>query len=237
MVATRGIEDAASFVLGNVGTIDPKTIRTEEWVEILRAAVEKLPINYLRGLKSIKQILTHERDIEVRCIVTEMPKLSRTMRPTDVFLDCAAGGDFAYIRPRGPGLQQQWDDAPRKPKEQGGKLSIPTERHILLSRQKKFHYLLVNWIPKEEWSAEYDESPIKFWYEAHLTTMQLLELDDQQLGDALKGEANDMPISMLRSFSIALRNTLEDLSGQRDRILAQKIAFNGYLERLGDSVA
>ena len=94
MVATRGTDQVVAFVTGEE-TINPSTICADQWVAILRSVIAELPINYLRGLQSIKQILHYDGPYGVHRVVTSpLPRLwtgtsgtSKEIRANEVFFN------------------------------------------------------------------------------------------------------------------------------------------------------
>lgn len=248
MVATRGTDqDVVDFVTGKE-RIDPKTIRVEQWVKILRAAADELPINYMRGLRSLKQILYYDGSYSVeRRISTPLPRLwmedsakysGNEIRPNAVFLDCAqTGGGF----PSGRLMSEAWEKAPRESVEEGlgrGKLLSLATGNFLLSREKKFCYLSVLWRPMEKWDDQsMSSTPQEFWYQADLNTLAIKELNDKNL-DLMLAAAHERTLAqnILQSFNIALVESVSDARGQYDHMLTSKSKIEGYLDRIGQLV-
>src|SRR3569832_499330 len=102
MVATRGTDQTVSFITGS-SRIDPSTIRVEQWVEIVRTAIEEIPINYMRGLRPVKEILQHGEmefnghTVDFRRVPGSLPSIPikthdgtrKLLRANEVFLHCA----------------------------------------------------------------------------------------------------------------------------------------------------
>lgn len=242
MVATRSPKEVVAFVIGRE-RIDPDTIAVEQWVEILRGAIKELPINYLRGLRSVKQIIEYDGSHGVaRVVKGPFPTLGeqvggggrRKIRNNDVFLRCAESGLDQFPHHRGEGF---WQNAPRS-KKPGARFSepIPLEtEHLLLSREGLLYRLLVSWAPRANWDENHRSStPCGFWYEADLAKLRLVELDDSGLLTWLSADSEgQLPQTMLVRFHLALRETAEDIRGQYDRIRRKEQVIDGYLNRIG----
>lgn len=248
MVATRGTDqDVVDFVVGKE-RIDPATIRVEQWVPILRAAIDELPINYMRGLKSIKQILSYDGSYGVeRRIDGPLPRLfpegvdklpGHEIRPNAVFLECAStGGGF-------PNGKHPFETYPKAPRAAGtfgpntGDLLPLSTGHFLVSRSRKLSYVSVLWHPNEKWEERsMSDTPGEFWYQADLTTLTLMELDDKKLDNLLAAaHERDLPQMMLQRFNLALIETAGDARSQYDHILEKKQTIGGYLDRIGQLI-
>jgi len=248
MVAIRSATDhnAVDFVTGKT-KVDPEAISTEEWVSILRAAAGELPINYMRGLKSMRQILQCDGRYSVaRKIDGNLPlmravvdgEVAQTfMRPNAVFLSCA---DIGYnLFPSGTPSYELYQKAPRAPDKPSlgddGLLPIKTG-HILLSRDGKFYHLSVLWLPKTTWDERsMSSTPASFWYEADSHSFQLIELNDMDFHRVLETEQSSrIPHITLHRFSSALAETIGDLHGQYEYVLKKGQTINGYLTRIGE---
>jgi hypothetical protein len=243
MASTRGTDHVVDFILSKE-RIDAATIRTEQWVPILRAAVDELPLNYLRGFQSMKQVLAGELPFGndpytvERSLPTPLPSLmlgDRHMRPNEVFLNCAETQNRFPCEVR---LEDKCGKAPREKNDDkfGARRLLPiTSGNILLSRDKKFYHLFTRWHPKEEWGQSgTHEYLLKFWYEADPDSIFLLELDDRRLENTLAADGyRAVPQAMLQCFHLALRRTADDVAGQHRLVLGREKVVAGYLDRMG----
>ena len=249
MVTTRGTDqDVVAFVTGQE-KIDPAFIQAEQWVPILRAAIKELPVNYLRGLKSVRQILKYDGTFGVERVVNSpLPLLWRArdgevvwnqIRPNEVFLECAeTGGGF----PQGKYVFETYPTAPRKPLDQEGddeSLASISTGHYLLARDRTLYYLTVSWLPKAQWDEQsMSSTPVRFWYEVDPLSVALEEVDDRKLTTMLAAaHKRTIPQVMLQRFNMALIETANDARGQYDHILQKKQTISGYLDRIGQLVS
>jgi hypothetical protein len=243
MVATRGTDQTVAFITGS-SRIDPSTIRVEQWVEIIRAAIDVIPMNYLHGLQSVRQILEHGEaqynghGAELRQVskalpsipITTLDKSRKLLRHNEVFLHCAEVGSF----PRGQYSSDRWVNA--KLGAVGDKVPVLPISNYLLSRQKSLYYMLTEWQPHEEWDERSMRStPIKFWYEPKVTIFE--ELDDQHLDAYLaNGPERGVAKRMLHRIHQALSMTAGDIRGQYDHMREKQHAIGNYLDNMGELV-
>ena len=229
MVATRGTDQIIAFVTGKEN-IDASQIPAEAWVQILRTAVEELPMNYIRGLKSIEQVLPWGLYRVFAKVEGQLPRLQkddgREIRPNEVFLYCGRhSSPKDYI--------DSWSDAPR---DRTGKLLCVESCGYLLSRKKKFYCLTSSWNPKEGWDEWHkaDQMPSHFWYQLDKDSLKINELDDQKLTERLKSQ-NKVGLAerMLGYLCSALEETTKDMRGQLEQIVKKRLVIGEYLQRVG----
>jgi hypothetical protein len=242
MVATRGTDQTVSFITGN-SRIDPSTIRVEQWVEIVRSAIDVIPINYMRGLRPVKEILQHgemEFDgymMDLRRVPPSLPSIpiktldgsKKLLRGNDVFLHCGEVSDL----PWGTSASERWKKAPRLAAAPEEAMLLPVASY-LLSREKKLYYMLTEWQPHERWDDEAMHStPEEFWYAPQVTLFE--ELDDARLDAYLaNGSKRDIAKVMLHRIHQALVRTASEMQGQYIRTLEKQHIIGGYLDRFGE---
>ncbi len=240
MVATRGTDQTISFITGS-SRIDPTTIAVEEWVQIIRAAIEELPISYMRGLRPIKQILQHGEleynghTVDFRRVPKSLPIIhvkslqgvGKLLRESEIFLHCAEVSDL----PEGASTSERWEKAPRS-STIPGELSVVDVVDFLLSREKKLYYMLTKWKPHEYRAHDMQRTP-EFWYEPDVVEFE--ELDDGHLCSYLANAAESgVAKRMLHSFHRALVRTTGDMQSQYVRVLEKQHTIGGYLDRFGE---
>lgn len=238
MVATRGTDQIVDFITGK-SRIDPATIRVEHWVEIIRAVISELPMNYLRGLRPVNLILQHGEmeyngyTVDLKRVPVPLPQIFVTtldrgtnpLRRNDVFLNCAEVGDF----PAGQFASERWKKAIQGAVD--GKVPVLYISNYLLSRDKKLFYMLTEWTPHERWGDR--DWPDEFWYEAKVTIFE--ELDDKRLDAYLaNGPERNVAKRMLHRLHYALGQTAEDIRGQYDHVREKEHLIGGYLDRFGE---
>lgn len=241
MVATRGTDQTVAFITGN-SRIDPSTIRVEQWVEIIRAAIDAIPMNYMRGLRRVHEILQHGEaefngyTIDLRHMPQSLPSVpvktldgsKKLLRPNDVFLHCGEVNNF----PSGSSISVRWENAPRlaaTPRE----LMTLYVTDYLLSRDKKLYYMLSEWQPHEHWNDGMGRTPDEFWYTPIVTLFE--ELDDARLdGYLANGPKRDVAKTMLHRIHQALVRTTGEMQGQYARTLEKQHEIGGYLDRFGE---
>jgi hypothetical protein len=240
MVATIGSErDVMNFVMGKT-TVDPKEVRVEEWVKILRSAIEELPLSYLRGLKSLKQMFeSSEPDEPTR--IMKVPSLLDVQNPSKKgekiipnhtrFLVCATTqGNF----PKGASPRQWWLNAPRS----AGVVTSISQGFFLLSKKRTLYYVLVKWVPNMIFGGDGLSSvPEHFWYEGDPTSVEIIELDDKKLDNMLGAvHERDTPVTILISLYMAIIETSSAVKAQYDHVLEKRERLGGYLKRIGSYI-
>lgn len=240
MVATRSADQGIVDFVTGMTMLGQQAIGVEEWVQILRAAINELPINYMRRLKSIKQILQYDGTYGIaRRIDGPLPLLqTRKIDPRDdkylppnaVFLDCAETYE---------NFPSTYSEAPRATGEYGpntGELLPIRSRHVLLARDRALYFTSVLWRPQERWDEKsMSDTPEEFWYQIDMNQFELEELSDRELVKLFESTKQwAIPRVMLHRFNSALIETARDVRGQYDRIQEKKQIIAGYLKRIGD---
>lgn len=208
MVATKAV-NVADFILG-FEMVASSTISGPEWVTILRAAIEKLPTDFLRGMRPIEHILEMVPP-GARYVPKPLPRMRlnsgsdvREVRPNEVCLNCA---DLSEGWP--------WHDRPGDP-------PVAT-KHILLSRSKRVYYLEALWYMKKGYLYKLDTHSVK-----------ISEPADDKLGESLASKDGSVPVGemILRCFLHALEETVKDIRRQYDQAIEKKTLVAGYISRM-----
>jgi hypothetical protein len=244
MVATME-DNGVTFVTGR-RFIDPSTLTVEEWVEIIRAAIEEIPLYYLRGMQSVKQILQHGESqlngytMEMRRVPEALPSIPiktldgtrKLLRHSELFLHCGEVGSF----PQGTYAADRWRAAERIPGDDSTEIAPVIVGNYILSKDAKLYYMKTEWHPWERWDERMiASSPEEFWYEPKPQGIE--ELDDAGLAQLLrKDPVENLASRMLHRFHQALVSTTGEMQNHLLRTLQKQHTIHGFLDRIGEGI-
>ena len=184
--------DTVAFIKkGREIKVDRGDITAEQWVEIIRWAVDMLPLDHLHGFIPIKEILEFRTSDNTRvnrhvleCPVEPSQTVSKKVGLLNRgrFLSCAKIG-YEQFPPLGNIKSEElWQMAPKTETEDGQVIFIPiVTGNILLSKMGRLYYLKTTWDPREKRDARSPGILKRLRYETNPARIRLTGLDDKGL--------------------------------------------------------
>jgi hypothetical protein len=211
MVAT--VSKRVQIVLGTSAAVNPKRLTAAEWIEIVRAALSELPMEYLHGLKSAKQIMNYsgsEDYLPRICPEEVLSTVLLTARNT-MFAVCGSLTRGPWDRTYHPSLESKPVDHDIDP---------DTERLLLLNRNRdekgSLFVLESGWIAVDK---NTDAAHPFHHYKALSASMRPIELEEVFSGSA---ECEKIGMRILRSIHSLQYATTEHFT-RRQRESARKL--------------
>ena len=224
MVATMS---KLAFVTGEA-RIAPASLTPTEWVFVVNKAKGYVTLEYLQGLKSLRQILEKEdfRRVVKPCNISNL--LPRDIQPNAVY--CHLAGIV------GAPSSKNCFAFDEVPSEEYPKLSDLVARPyqqetVLLSKRGDFCLLKAEWLLKEE-ERDYGRTLPSYECWCELQKIELRVLADADL-ELLFGGHPEVPMHVLSRLFLAQRETNMSLEARSrgGKIRAQKL--EDILKRLG----